>query len=175
MVLLYPAATCIFGTKEHQYRSFELCHFVLAQGFASQTARQNAVQFRFVRFSKHHHVQRMVRHFTAVSGEVIQTFGQGSLQVSKAANVGIGNFAQLRHVVVKGRLFDVEGFVRTPARQHFDGERAVFGDLCVMLQRIDRVIGGADHFHVHLLHDAACREIILRQQFVTFVPDFIGS
>ena len=106
---------------------------------------------------------------------MIQTFGQGSLQISKAADVGIRDFTQLRHVVVKGRLFDVKGFVRTPARQHFDGERAVFGDLCVMLQRIDRVISGADHFHVHLLHDAARGEVILRQQFVTFVPDFIGS
>ena len=42
-----------------------------------------------------------------------------------------------------------------------------------MFQRIDRIVGGADHFHVHLLHDAASGKAILRQQIVALIPDFI--
>ena len=34
----------------------------------------------------------------------------------------------------------------------------------MIVQRIDRIIRGADHFHVHLLHDATGGECILRQQ-----------
>ncbi len=63
---------------------------------------------------------------------------------------------QLRHVVVKGRLFDVEGFPDASSAA-LDGERAVFGkgDILRDAPENDRVIGGADHFHVHLLHDGA--------------------
>lgn len=59
--------------------------------------------------------------------------------------------------------------------QYFDGERVVFGDFCVMFQRIDWVIGGVDYFYVYLLYDVVCGEVILCQQFVIFVLDFIGS
>ena len=175
MVLLYPFATRVFCAEEHQYGSFKLGNFMLAQGFTRQAARQNTIQFRFVRFSKQHHVQRVVRDFTAVSREVIQTFGQRGLQVCEATNVGVGHFAQLRHIVIKGCQFDVESFIRTPARQHFHIKASVFSNGRVMLQRVDRIIGGTNHFHVHLLHDAARGEFILRQQFVALVPDFVRS
>ena len=42
-----------------------------------------------------------------------------------------------------------------------------------MLQRIDRIVGSADHFHVHLLHDATSGKALLRQQIVALIPDFI--
>ena len=173
MILLNPAAAGIFRTEEHQHRGFKLRHFVLAQGFAGETTRQNTVQLSFTGFREQHYVQRVVRHFTAVCGKVIQTFGQRGLQIAKATNVGIRNFRQLRHVVVKGRQLDVEGFIRAPAWQHFDVKRAVLRDNRVMFQRVDRIVGGAHHLHVHLLHDAARREAILRQQFVALIPDFI--
>ena len=122
MVLLHPAATGVFRAEEDQNRRFELRDFMLAEGFTRQTTRQDAIQFAFVGFGEQHHVERVVRHFTTVSGEVIQTFGQRGLEVGKAANVGVRHFAQLRHVVVEGGLFDIEGFVRAPARQYFHGE-----------------------------------------------------
>lgn len=175
VVLLYLVVMCIFGIKEYQYCSFELCYFVFVQGFVSQMVCQNVVQFCFVCFSKYYYIQCVVRYFIVVSGEVIQMFGQGSLQVSKVVNVGIGNFVQFCYVVVKGCLFDVEGFVWMLVWQYFDGERVVFGDFCVMFQRIDWVIGGVDYFYVYLLYDVVCGEVILRQQFVIFVLDFIGS
>lgn len=58
-------------------------------------------------------------------------------------------------------------------QQHFDVKRAVLRDNRVVLQRVDRIVGGAHHLHVHLLHDAARREAILRQQVVALIPDFI--
>ncbi|MNE29065.1 hypothetical protein D3C80_1225330 [compost metagenome] len=117
----------------------------------------------------------MVRDFTAVGGKVVQTFGQRGLQIGEATDIGIRHFGQFRHVVAERRLLDIEGFVRAPARQHFDIERGVFRDDRVVFKRINRIVSGADHLHVHLFHDAACGEIILRQQIATLVPDFIGS
>ena len=175
MVLLYPFATCVFCAQEDQNGGFELRNFVLAQRFTRQTTCQDAIQFRFVRFREQHHVQRVVGHFTAVSGEVIQTLGQRGLQVSKTADVGVRHFTQFCHVIVEGGQLDVESFIRAPAWQHFHVKRTVFGDGCVVLQRIDWVIGGADHFHIHLLHDAARGEFILRQQLVALIPDFASG
>ncbi len=134
MVLLYPTATGIFRPQEHQHGSFKLRHFVFRQALARQTACQDAVQLAFTGFREQHYVQRVVRHFTAVGGEVVQTFRQRGLQIGKAADIGIRHFSQFGHVVVKGRLFDVEGFIRTPARQHFHAEGAVFCDGSVMFQ-----------------------------------------
>ncbi len=134
MVLLDPTTTGIFRTKEHQHGRFKLRHFMLAQRFTGQTTRQDVVEFRFIRFSKQHHIQRMVRHFTAVCSEVIQAFGQRGLQIGEATDIGVGHLTQLRHVVVKGCLLNIEGFVRAPARQHFDGKGAVLGDRGVMFQ-----------------------------------------
>lgn len=34
----------------------------------------------------------------------------GRLQVSEAANIGIGYLAQLSHIIIEGRQLDVEGF-----------------------------------------------------------------
>ena len=147
---------------------------MLTQGFTRQATRQNAIQFRFVRFGKQHHVQRVVRNFTAVSREVIQTFGQCSLQIAEAADIRVRHFTKLRHVVIKGRQFNVKGFIRTPARQHFHIKASVFSNGRMVLQRVDRIIGSADHFHIHLLHDSARREFILRQQLVALVPDFVS-
>ena len=107
--------------------------------------------------------------------EVIQTFGQRGLQIGETTDVGIGHFRQLRHVVVERGLLNVKGFVRAPAWQHFDIKRGVFGDNGMMLQGVNRIVGGADHPHVHLLHDAARGEVILRQERIALVPDFIGG
>ena len=43
----------------------------------------------------------------------------------------------------------------------------------MVFQRINRIVGGADHFHLHLRHDTASGEAILGQQIVTLIPDFI--
>ena len=163
MVLLYPTATGIFCAEEHQHRGFELRHFVCAEGLASQTARQNGVQLGVGRFRKQHHVQRVVGDLAAVCGKVVQTFGQSALQVRKTANIGIGHLTQLRHVVIKGRLFNVECFIRAPARQHFDIKGGIFGDNRMVLERINRIVGGTDHLHIHLLHDPAGGEGVLSQ------------
>ncbi len=103
-----------------------------------------------------------------------QTFGQGALQVSEAANIGIGYLAQLSHIIIEGRQLDVEGFIRAPARQHLMS-KVVFGDSRVVLKRINRIVGGTDHLHIHLLHDSAGGEGILSQQIITLVPDLIGG
>ncbi|MPN00522.1 hypothetical protein SDC9_147717 [bioreactor metagenome] len=146
---------------------------MFTQGFACQATCQNAIQFSVAGLCEQHHIQRVVGNFAAVRRKRIQTFGQRALQIGKAANVGVRHFTQFCHVIVEGRLLNIEGFIRTPAWQNFHGEAAVFCDRCVMLQRIDRIVSRADHFHVHLLHDAACGEFILRQQFVALIPDFV--
>ena len=120
MVLLHPAATSILCAEEHQHRGFELRHFAFAKGFTSQATRQNGVQLGVGRFRKQHYVQGVVGDFATVSGKMVQTFGQRALQVRKTANIGVGHFTQLSHIVIEGRLLDVERFIRAPARQHLD-------------------------------------------------------
>ncbi|MNT06609.1 hypothetical protein D3C72_1412850 [compost metagenome] len=175
MVLLHPAATRVFRAEEDQHGRFELSHFVFVQGLTRQTTRQDTVQLRFIRFRKQHDVERMVRNFTAVSRKVVQTFGERRLQIGETTDIGVRHFGKLRHVVAKGRLFNVERFIRAPAWQHFDIKRGVFSDYRVVFQRINRIVSGTDHFHVHLLHDAARGEFILRQQLVALVPDLVSS
>lgn len=148
---------------------------MFAKGLASQAARQNVIQLGVGRFGEQHHVERMIGDFAAVCGKMIQTFGQGALQVSEAANIGIGYLAQLSHIIIEGRQLDVERFIRAPARQHFDVKGVVFGDSRVVLKRINRIVGGTDHLHIHLFHDSAGGEGILSQQIITLVPDLIGG
>ena len=164
-----------FDVAEARYKVAEAAVQTRRAGLASQAARQNVIQLGVGRFGKQHHVQRMIGDFAAVCGKMIQTFGQGALQVSEAANIGIGYLAQLSHIIIEGRQLDVEGFIRAPARQHFDVKGVVFGDSRVVLKRINRIVGGTDHLHIHLLHDSAGGEGILSQQIITLVPDLIGG
>ncbi|MNY26716.1 hypothetical protein D3C86_1605780 [compost metagenome] len=106
---------------------------------------------------------------------MVETFGERGLQIGETTDIGIRDFGQLRHVVAEGRLFDIESFIRTPAWQHFDIKRDVFGHDRVVFQSINRIVGGADHLHVHLFHDAARGEFVLRQQVIALVPDFISG
>lgn len=45
----------------------------------------------------------------------------------------------------------------------------------MVLKRINRIVGGTDHLHIHLFHDSAGGEGILSQQIITLVPDLIGG
>ncbi len=104
---------------------------------------------------------------------MIHALVQGVAQRAKAADSGVRRRLQLPQIVVEAGRIDGESLVRPPARQHFDSETAIVGDRPMMTQIVDRIVGGADHFHVHLLHDAARAKRILRQQRIAALPDFI--
>ncbi len=115
----------------------------------------------------------MIGHFATVSGEVIHALVQGVAQRAEAADGGVRRRLQLPQIVVEAGRIDSESFVRPPARQHLDIEAMIVGDRPMMAQIVDRIVGGADHFHIHLLHDATCAKLILRQQRIAALPDFI--
>ncbi len=137
---------------------------MLAQGFASQTTRQNAVQFPSFASAN-------ITTSSAWS-DTLQPerrsdpdVWSGQFAGQQSGDVGIGNFAQLRHVVVKGRLFMLKAL---SGRQ--------LGSTLMVKEPSWRSLRDAPEnrsghrwcrpFHVHLLHDAARGEVILRQQFV---------
>ncbi len=138
-----------------------MCHFVLAQGFASQTARQNAVSSASFASAN---ITTSSAWSDTFSRERRSDPDVWSRQFAgqQTANVGIGNFAQLRHVVVKGRCSMLKAL---SGRQ--------LGSTLMVKDRLWRSLRDAPenrsghrwchHFHVHLLHDAARGEVILRQ------------
>lgn len=50
------------------------------------------------------------------------------------------------------RILDGHGFVRTPGRQHFDRE-AVPKQLCMIFQRIGRIVCSAERLHSKFLNE----------------------
>ena len=70
-------------------------------------------------------------------------------------------------------MLDFDGFVRAEAGAHGDVEAAVCGNGGVVREVVGRVVGGADHFHVHLFEDAARAEGGFGKAFVCLVPDLL--
>ena len=68
-------------------------------------------------------------------------------------------------------MFDFERFVRAEAGTDGDVKGRVGGDGGVMREVVHRVVGGADHFDVHLFEDAARGEGGFGEAGVGFVPD----
>ena len=87
--------------------------------------------------------------------------------------MNIGCRFQLLQIVIEARRIDIKRLVRSPTWQHLDIETAVGGNGFMVAQIVDRIVSGADHLHIHLLHDAACPEIVLRQQGIAALPDIV--
>lgn len=115
----------------------------------------------------------MVGHLAAVGGEVIHTLVQGVTQRAEATDGDVRRRLQLPQIVIEAGRIDGEGLVRPPARQHLDIEAMIVGDRPMVAQIVNRIVGGTDHFHVHLPHDAARAKLILRQQRIAALPDLI--
>ncbi len=138
---------------------FELCHFVLAQGFASQTTRQklsSSASFASANITTSSAWSALYSRERRSDPDVWSRQFAGS----KAANVGIGNFAQLRHVVVKVACSMLKALSGRQLGSTLMGKSRLWRSL---RDAPENRSGhrGADHFHVHLLHDAARGEVIL--------------
>ena len=73
-----------------------------------------------------------------------------------------------------GCVLDGHGLVGTPCGKHLDF-KAVVLDFLVVFQRIDRVVGGADHLDVVATHDVAGRVGGCGELGVAFVEDLARS
>jgi len=109
-----------------------------------------------------------------VRREVIQPLMQCAAQIVKTLHADIRQLLQRLDPRQEGFRFDIKRFVRTPARQHFNAEAGIVCQRAVMAQVIQRIVSGAHHLHLHLLHDAARGKAILRQQFIAAMPDAVS-
>ena len=71
------------------------------------------------------------------------------------------------------RVLHIHSLIRSPGRQHLYFKTALTNAL-MMLQRVDRVIRGANHLHPIATHQSTCRELWALQLLVTFIVDLTG-
>ena len=146
-------------------------------GLASHDFLVDGVDLFLGSFTVRHIVQAVVRSAAAHLHEELDALGQS---VGHAVDAGqlllTHNSSQLRHVLCKAGLLDVEGLVRTERRSHGELDGGVFLDLLVPLQAVDGVIGGADECHVALLDQAADGQLgVVLQLVVAQVPHFLSG
>ena len=76
-------------------------------------------------------------------------------------------------VKTRGRI-NHQRSIGSPGRPHLNFETAFFRR-DMIFQRIDRIIGGTDHFHFHLPHDTASGELGSRKFGVGLIPNGFGG
>ena len=107
----------------------------------------------------------------AVRGEVVEALRESGGQVVETADGVAARRFEFLQVVEVVAVFDFERFVRAEAGTDGDVKGRVGGDGGVMREVVHRVVGGADHFDVHLFEDAARGEGGFGEAGVGFVPD----
>ena len=146
-------------------------------GLASHDFLVDSVDLFLGSFTVRHIVQAVVRSAAAHLHEELDALGQSVGHAVDAGQLLLAhNSSQLRHVLCKAGLLDVEGLVRTERRSHGELDGGVFLDLLVPLQAVDGVIGGADECHVALLDQAADGQLgVVLQLVVAQVPHFLSG
>ena len=77
---------------------------------------------------------------------------QGIKQILIAGDLHSAHFGQLADISGISRFLDGHGLVRSPCRQHLYAER-MLRYIFMVFERIHRIIGGADDFHIEHLHE----------------------
>ena len=83
--------------------------------------------------------------------------------------------SQLLQIIQIIGLLDVHSFVRSPCGQNLYIESIICSQLLVPLQRINRIIGGADQGNIALLDQITNAHGRLLQFFVAQVPYFVSG
>ena len=100
---------------------------------------------------------------------------QGLADIGCGLDFNAGSFGKFIHVFREALLLDIHGLVRTEGRADQKTEILLGGQLLMPFQRIGRIIGSADIFHIGLLNDAADGQVgVLLEHLAGFIPDFPG-
>ena len=107
--------------------------------------------------------------------EVRHALFQRRLQVREGVDFHLRRLFQLLDVRHEIRLLNVDRLVRAPCGQHVRLEGLVRQQLLVILQRIHRVVSGADGFDIAHGNQAARGVAGLLQRLVSEVPHFVSG
>ena len=121
-------------------------------------------------------IQAVVRGAAAHLYEELQALIQSVDNAVGTGKLAADHVFQLVDVIGKAFLADVQGLVGAVGGGHDDLDGRVSLDLLVPLQRIDGVIGGADHGNIALLDQAADSQLrVILQLLVAQVPNFLSG
>ena len=122
----------------------------------------------------HHILQSVVRYVTAHGSEECHTLFQSILQCCKAADFcHAADSCQLIQIIQIVGLFNVHGLIGSPCGEHLYVKALVLGNFLMPLQRIHRVVGGANQSNVALFNQVTDAHGRLCQLFVAELPNLI--
>ena len=122
------------------------------------------------------HVQRVdavIGGAAAMRNEMLEPLVKRADEIVEAVDRDTGRFGQRVNVGRKASLLDGDRPVGAEGRHHAD-RRAGTGEGGMMLQRVQRVVGGADELHLHAFQKAAGAELRLCQTLAGCVPAVRG-
>nr|CAD0188383.1 Metabolism_regulation [Citrobacter werkmanii] len=148
----------------------------LAEFIARETFSKNSVELRVVRYlGKTHRFNTVIRHAAPMCNKMIETTAQRTAQIIEAGNANIRCSFQLMQIINKTLQLDFKDPVRTPARCNIDINACILGDLPVIPQIVNGIVGSADHSYIHLSHDPAGRKLWGSQLRVAVFPNSISA
>ena len=114
----------------------------------------------------------MVRELTSLRGKEVVTLLQGINHISELLDFYAANLLQLLDVSLERGSLNVHCRIRTPCRNHACLGCWVGSHHIMPLQRVNRVICGADSLHIIVSHQAArCELRIILDHVVTLIID----
>ena len=175
MQLHRPVQLLVLRGAEEQHRGLELRDFGVRQRLARRLLGEDGFNRGIIRRLIDHIIQAVVRQTAVILVEVRHALFQRRLQVREGVDFHLRRLFQLGDVRHEVRLLDVDCLVRTPCGQHVRLEGLVRQQLLVILQRIHRVVGGADGFGIAHGNQAARGVAGLLQRLVSEVPHFVSG
>ena len=118
----------------------------------------------------------MVGSAAALLVEVVDTLNQSLADALDALELVTDDILQLVDVADEGSLLDVQSLVRTEGGANLGVDGGISSDLCMELQGVDGIVGGADHVDVGLLDQATSGHGgVVLQLVVGQIPDFLSG
>ena len=143
MELHHDTQAAVFPPEPEQQRGLELLLFLHCGDLTGQPLPEDGLYLRLRCRGKGHALHPVVGNAAAERYKEGQLLLQRLDQLFKAPNL-----TEAGHVVYIIFLFDPQRLVRAEAGQYFYTKAYAFSDLFVPFQRIRRVVGGAEGFHV---------------------------
>ena len=171
--LHHPAVLGILLGNRQQNRRLVSGNFLFGQSFSGKTFGKDRLQLLLGSGLISGIIQRMVGSAAAHLVEEINAVVQSLFHVRKGFNLHACHAAQLFDILCKAGFLNVHGFVRAHCRQNLYLAGGVGSNLFVPLQRIGRVVCGANQLHIRLVNDAAHRHIFCFQALVAGVINLL--
>ncbi|MEY3949657.1 MAG: hypothetical protein RJB43_1012, partial [Verrucomicrobiota bacterium] len=169
-----PALGVVEATDVQHDEGRKLLGFFERSGLTSDGVLPNGLGFGFGAGRVRQVIEAVVGGAAAGGSEVVVALVQAGDETSKGVGaLACGGGEALGPGLHAVRRAHLEAGVGAVGRDNL-GLEAGLRDLVVQVERVGRVIGGADDAYLHQLQDAAGREVAVLQLAIGFVPDLLG-